>query len=68
MELTQARVKELFEYKNGNLYRKKDHFSEKSGDLVGCIIKNTGYYKVNVFGKSYVLHKIIYLWHTGEMP
>lgn len=68
MEITQEIVKNLFDYENGKLIRKIDNYSEKAGDIAGCMIKNTGYYKVCIYGRPYVVHKVIYLWHTGKFP
>lgn len=67
-ELTQDLVKELFEYKDGNLYRKtRASQSTQIGDKVGYN-DNSGYYRVRINYKLYLVHRIIFLYHYGYLP
>jgi hypothetical protein len=68
MTITQERLHELFEYRDGALYRKvrttnRVHVGDRSGS------KNTGgYWQTMVDGKMYRDHRLIYLMFHGEMP
>lgn len=67
-ELTQDQVRELFDYRDGNLYWKVSKARcIKIGDLAGCV-NNTGYRHVKINGKSYLAHRLIFLYHHGFLP
>lgn len=71
--LTQERVRELFDYQDGQLIRKTNRASNGNGKrwIVGTILGsklNHGYYAASVDYKSYKLHRLIWLWHKGELP
>lgn len=70
MELTQARVRELFDYReDGFLVRKTyQHGGRKAGSVVGCLHSATGYLVVRIDKKLYKVHRVIYLWHHGYLP
>jgi hypothetical protein len=66
--ITQDYLKEVLEYKNGNLYWKKILSRHgKIGKMVGC---NNGksYLKVGINKKYYYVHKLIFLYHYGYIP
>lgn len=63
--LTQSRIKELFEYRDGALYRKIKVGSAKIGDRAGSINKSDGYRYVKIDGTCYPEHRIVYLLHFG---
>jgi citrate synthase len=66
--LTQAKVKELFIYKDGFLYWKiKPAANTNIGGNAGHI-KKDGYSIVAIKRKSYLVHRIIYLMHHGVLP
>jgi hypothetical protein len=65
--LTQELVQSLFEYKDGQLFRKVNRRSFKAGDLIGAIEAN-GYVRTTLNGKRYLIHRIVYLMHHGYMP
>ena len=69
MALTQARVKELFEYReDGNLYWKiKPSRSTNIGDIAGWN-NGGGYKKVRVNKKPEFVHRLIFLYHHGWLP
>ena len=75
--LTQEDVKELFEYKDGNLYWKNDistgkYIKIKAGTKAGsinCINKNRNYYKrVTYQRKDYKIPQLIFLMFYGYIP
>jgi hypothetical protein len=67
MNITQALVKEYFEYRDGNLYRikktgKNTHIGEKAGS-------NLDKYNYVCFNRKYYgLHRLIFLYHYGFIP
>ena len=66
--LTQAKAKELFEYRDGVLYRKiTTSRLGKKGNIAG-FTSDKGYRNVLINGKQYGIHRIIYLIHYGFMP
>jgi hypothetical protein len=59
---------DIFEYRDGNLYWKKPTGNRvKKGSKVGSIGSN-GYLAVKINGKSYLVHRLIYLYHNGYLP
>lgn len=70
--ITQELVQELFEYKDGNLFRKKAVSRCKAGSQAGVVMidKKTGYkrYKVCINTKEYYIHRVIFLYHHGYLP
>ncbi len=67
--LTQARVRELFDYRSdGELVRKvRTARCVQVGDVAGCP-NGLGYKRTMVDGKLYVNHRLIWLWHHGYLP
>lgn len=67
--LTQEYLREYFDYReDGNLVRRKTAGpSTKEGAVVGLINK-MGRSRFKVLGKLQSLHRMIFLWHTGELP
>ena len=53
---TQAELKALFVYKDGQLLR--------NGKAIGCL--NNGYIRANINYKKYNAHRLIYIYHHGE--
>ena len=67
--ITQDRLKELFIYKDGSLYRKQSKGCGKQGDKVGTImIGKQVRYKCCVDNVDYYLHRLIFLYHHGYLP
>lgn len=68
--LTQEYVRQLFDYRDGMLYRKSDNAykSAKAGDPAGRLHKSTDRLRICIDGKRYFHHKIVYLWHHGSIP
>ena len=66
--LTQELVQSLFEYKDGELYRKvKTNRNIKIGDKAGSL-RDDGYSHTMINGKLYKNHRIIFLCHHGYLP
>ena len=55
---------QLFEYKNGELYRRITIKNQKAGSIAGCVRKD-GYRLVRVENKLTYVHRIIYWLHYG---
>lgn len=70
--ITQTLVQELFDYKDGNLYRRKSISQVRAGSKVGTVMTDnkTGYtrYKVCINNKEYYVHRVIFLYHHGYLP
>jgi len=66
--LTQDYLQSIFEYKDGNFYRKKTTTNSVNiGDKAGWMAHN-GYYAVSVLSKKQYLHRLIFLYHHGYLP
>lgn len=68
--LSQSEIKKLFNYNpgTGEVTRLVANSNfVRVGDNPGWI-ENTGYYRVHIGGKSYLLHKVIWMYMTGEWP
>lgn len=67
--LTRERLEELFFYSDGQLFNKTHRgHNSKVGQSVGCVFGPKSYKKVTVDGKQYLLHRLIYFLHTGDLP
>jgi len=60
--VTQERLKELFDYQDGALIRRKD------GRSAVIAMGAKRYERVSVDGKIQSLHRMIYLWNHGHLP
>ena len=68
MQITQQLVKELFEYRDGELYWKiRPAQRVRAGDKAGKIEKQ-GYKVVSIKSKFYKVHRIIFLMFHGYVP
>jgi len=75
MEITQQILKHLFTYcEDGTLIRnypaagKNNGIGTVIGRIPKPITRNNRYVTTTVFGKHYSVHKLIYMFHYGEMP
>ena len=69
--LTQDYVQELLDYNpyTGNLIWKKILSPRRQvGDIAGCDKHRTGYSQVQINGKQYAIHRIVWLWVYGDWP
>lgn len=64
--VTQEQVKELFDYRDGELYWKVFKPHTKKDKPVGYVAKK--YKIVSIDYKNYLNHRIIFLWHHGYLP
>lgn len=68
MSITQELVKELFDYKDGQLYWKKSVSKRcKAGEVAGHIGQR-GYWRVGINYKRYTTHRIVFLMFHGYLP
>jgi hypothetical protein len=67
MENLIKRLHELFEYKDGNLYRKISVRGSTKGKKVG-VINNSGYTTIVVDGKNMAMHRAVFIMHHGYSP
>lgn len=72
MELTQDKVKELFEYRDGALFWKHRTISrgrklKKGGQKVTTVAPD-GYLRVGLNSRQYLVHRVIFLYHHGFLP
>lgn len=72
-ELTQAYVRKLFAYNDDGylVWRVGLNRATKVGDVAGTRPNKDdiyGYIKVKVHGFEYAVHRLVFLWHTGESP
>ena len=65
-ELTQEFVRTLFDYKDGKLYWKKS-YNAYIGKEAGWINKR-GYRYIEINGKAYFTHRLVFLCHHGYFP
>jgi hypothetical protein len=68
--LTKELVKELFDYKDGNLYWKKKLTKTspiKIGYEVGTVMTD-GYKRSHFLNGAHAVHRMIFLWHHGFLP
>jgi hypothetical protein len=65
--ITQDQVKDLFEYRDGELYWKVSLSNIKAGTKTGCVNSN-GYLQTTINGKNYRTHRLIFLMFYGWFP
>lgn len=68
MTITQARLKELFEYRGDGLYWKVSERNIKPGMRAGCIEKANNYRRIRIDGGLYREHRLVWLYFYGELP
>lgn len=67
MELTQEILKQKLYYEDGVLKWIKNGPRVKKGRIAGYQNKD-GYYIIKLFGKPYLRHRLVWLYHNGEWP
>jgi len=66
--MNQVEVIDLFDYRDGALFWRKDRGSNaKAGNRAGRLLK-TGYRSIHISGRRYQEHRLVFLWHHGFMP
>lgn len=67
--VTQEYLKQLFDYQDGQLIRKIGRSRlGKIGEKAGGLDKVSGYYRLGIKGKGYLLHRMIFLHQNGFLP
>jgi len=68
MTISQAYLKEIFDYKDGSLIRKiKTSNRVNVGDIAGSNSGN-GYLRACVLGEYFYIHRLVFMWHFGYFP
>jgi hypothetical protein len=62
--ITQAQVRELFDYVDGVLVYRADGLRTKAGNPVGWHTGN-GYLRTDIAGKKYYVHRVVWVYHNG---
>lgn len=57
----------LFSYHNGKLYWKDSKGNKKAGTIAG-VLREDGYRSIKVNNKSYLAHRLVFLFHHGYLP
>jgi hypothetical protein len=70
---SQERTHELFEYREDNisqpfLWKIKLNVRIRIGDAAGTVDKSNGYYKIQINKKMYRLHRLVWIYHNGDIP
>jgi hypothetical protein len=63
--ITRDRAIELFNYIDGVLVYRNNGLRKKSGQPAGWKTDN-GYLRVNVDGKKYYVHRVVWIYHNGD--
>ena len=66
--ITQEHLKSLFDYKDGNLILKVTipKSRKRPGECMGSL-KRTGYIEITIKKKKYLAHRLVYIWHFGDI-
>lgn len=67
--ISQEELKELFHYdpESGIFTRRVDRGNRKAGEVAGCI-GSSGYYRISIDNKSYLAHRLAWLYVYGRFP
>lgn len=66
--MTQSELTELFEYKDGNLLWKISRGNRaKIGSVAGSYDNSTKYRQVRLNKKKFYIHRLIWIYHYGEI-
>lgn len=67
--ITQELLRTMFEYRNDGHLIWRENFAPgaRQGTVAGCF-GTRRYAKIGLFGKSYSLHRLVFLWHHGWLP
>ncbi len=67
--LTQERVRELFDYdsETGDLIRRVKVANQPAGSVAGSV-NAKGHLNIQVDGKLYAAHRLVFLYHHGWLP
>ena len=70
---SQERLRELFEYREDNIsqplvWKIKPSNNVKIGDFAGGFNKGDGYYQIGLIQLDYKLHRLVWIYHNGDIP
>lgn len=63
---TQEHLHYIFEYRDGNIYRKRSKFRKCIGAKVGCV--SNRYLKTVIAGQTVLVHRVIFMMCKGYLP
>jgi hypothetical protein len=66
MSLTQDLLRKLFYYEDGKLFNRSQRRRALAGSEAGCVAQ-TGYARIAINGKWHQSHRLIYMYHKGEI-
>lgn len=66
--MTQNKIKELFEYRDGKLYWVVSLYRQPCIGKIAGTKNGNGYMQVRVNGKIVLQHRVIFLYHHGYLP
>lgn len=68
--ISSNKLKEIFNYHSEGFLTWAVKYSRKVniGDIAGCKKPGPMYLYVKIDGRNYLLHRVIYAYHTGEWP
>ena len=66
--ITQDYLKEIFEYKDGDLYWIKRRPHVTLGMKAGHQKVDDGYIRISIDKKKYYAHRLVYMFHFGNYP
>lgn len=55
-----------YQYDNGRLY--KTGYLYHGNRHVGWLDKESGYYRIQIGSETFMLHRLIWIYHNGEIP
>lgn len=68
-KLTQEYLKTILKYENGNLiWIKTSNYHKRRIGTVSGYKRPDGYMQIRIKDKSYLLHRLVWLYHNGEFP
>ena len=69
MKITQELLKECFTYNDKIGTLEYIGYAKYCNKPIDKLVKHhSGYLYVWLFGKSYALHRLVWIWHNGEIP
>lgn len=67
--MNQSQLKELFEYKDGNLiWKVKRGTRGKKGSIAGYTNIKNGYIDIKINNTVYKMHRLVWIYHFGNIP
>lgn len=66
--MNQYNVKELFDYRDGNLIWKKNRNQNVLAGMIAGSPRKDGAIQIKACNKTFLAHRLIWLWHYGNMP